>query len=605
MEEKLGHSKAKRAPLKKGSKFVFLVMDGLGGIPHPKTSRTELETANTPNLDKLARMSRCGLIHPIIPGYVIGSLVGHLSLFGYETNEMTTDRGVVEALGIGFPLKEGDIAARGNFVTVDKSGEILDRRAGRLETEKTIELLKLLQEEIKLEGVEFFLKPIKDYRFLLVLRGANLSALVTSSDPSEAVHPDQTDLFPLEIRARKAEAESTARLLNQFILQARAVLASQPRANMLVLRGISKMLFPQSMLQKYGLKGAAIVGYPTYAGISRLVGMDVFAMERTHRKEIDALKRAFRKDYNFYFLHFKEIDSAGEDGDFERKVSVIEEVDSLIPEVLELDPEIIVVTGDHATPAVLKHHSGDPVPILMYHKGETPVHRIEKFGERECGHGDLSFIGRVNGPYVRPAVEMMRIALGDQAVRSPARLIQVNWVEEEMKTQKRISDFIRNFPFLTLGYIPYRNNNDLKRYYIEFMDSSKKQIRIVAGEFGHKIFGDTNVIDAMKRALDRNVSIELISGPEIDKESKDLKKLINDKRITRYALPFRPDSHIAVFDIEHARVEYPHSVVEGERQGYFARNAPSLAADLNLRFEELKSQLSTSTGDYVANRITS
>jgi len=376
-------------------KIVLLVIDGLGGLPHPGTAKTELETANIPNLDRLAAQSICGLIDPVGPGITPGSTPGHLALFGYDPVKYNIGRGVVAALGIDFDLKPADIAARGNFCTVDSSGFITDRRAGRISTEKCTELCRLL-DEIKIEGIKLFVRPVREHRFAVVFRGEGLPPEVSDSDPQ------QTGVAPKAVKAKHAPALRTADIANEFIAQAGATLARHQPANMVILRGFSSLPIIPTMDDIYILKPVAIAAYPMYRGLAKLVGMTLLKTGPAIADEFDALKKNYT-DYDFFFLHIKGTDSAGEDGDFDRKVSVIEEIDRALPTLTSLKPDVIVVTGDHSTPALLKSHSWHPVPVALYSQWCRPD-RVGEFSEQACVSGGL---GRL------PATQIMPLAMAN------------------------------------------------------------------------------------------------------------------------------------------------------------------------------------------------
>lgn len=362
------------------SKIVLLVMDGLGGLPENPEGKTELETAETPNLDKLAKEGICGLHEPIAPGITPGSGPAHLALFGYDPLKYQVGRGVLSALGIDFDMQQGDVAARCNFCTIDDNGIVTDRRAGRIPTEKNKEILEELK-DIKVDGVEIFVETVKEYRFVLVMRGENLSGDVQDTDPQE------TGKKPLDPKALSAEAEYTAKKVNEFIEKAKEKLKDKHPANMLLTRGFSKLpewdLFPDI----FGLKAAAIAAYPMYRGVSKLVGMNILQTEDSLESEFDTLKKNWN-NYDFFYLHVKKTDSYGEDGAFDKKVKLIEDVDKNIPKILELNPEVITVTGDHSTPCLMKYHGFQPVPVLIHSKYCRPD-KVERFGERECLTGGL------------------------------------------------------------------------------------------------------------------------------------------------------------------------------------------------------------------------
>lgn len=373
----------KKLSIKTPSKMVMLILDGLGGLPHEKTGRTELEEAATPNLDKLVKESVCGLSNPIGVGITPGSGPAHLSLFGYDPLKYDIGRGVLSALGIDFPMTDKDVAARINFCAVDEKGIITDRRAGRISTEKCTELSKLLEENIKIEGVEIFFKPEKEHRAALILRGEELSDVITDTDPQAAgVKPPQC-----EAGDDTPESKRTAQIVNQFIEKASELLKEHHPANMLLTRGFAKIPDISTMQEIFKLNCAAIATYPMYRGLAKLVGMNVLEAPPTNKAEFELLKKVY-KDYDFFFVHIKHTDSRGEDGNYEAKVKVIEEIDTYIPELMALDPDVVVVTGDHSTPSQLAAHSWHPVPFLLYSKYHRPDH-AEHFGERECARGVL------------------------------------------------------------------------------------------------------------------------------------------------------------------------------------------------------------------------
>lgn len=374
-------------------KIVLLVMDGLGGLPHPETGKTELETARTPNLDRLAEEGICGLSEPLGPGLTPGSGPGHLGLFGYDPFSFVIGRGILEAMGIDFPMQKGDVAARGNFCTIDERGLITDRRAGRISTEVCTRLCEDLS-RISIQGAKALVAPVEGHRFLLVLRGAGLHPDLADSDPQ------QLGVAPKDVAPLSREAEATAALVNEWIGKARGVLAGHHPANMVVLRGFSELPHLPSLDESYKLKPVAIAAYPMYRGLARLVGMKVVDCGRSVEEQFDTLVKQYA-EHDFLFLHIKKTDSAGEDGDFDRKVKAIEEVDAAMPRLIDLKPDVIAVTGDHSTPAVMKAHSWHPVPFLLH----SPLCRpddVAEFSERGCARGAL---GRF------PAVDIMQLAL--------------------------------------------------------------------------------------------------------------------------------------------------------------------------------------------------
>jgi 2,3-bisphosphoglycerate-independent phosphoglycerate mutase len=355
-------------------KMVLLVLDGLGGLP--VKGRTELETARTPNLDLLAAESELGLSHPIAPGVTPGSGPAHLSLFGYDPLRYEIGRGILEALGVGVAVGVNSVAVRGNFATLE-NGLITDRRAGRIASEKNREIIEYLRGKIKMiEDVEIGLYSGEEHRFVLVLTGAGLSDQLNDADP------EATGLPILYAMARSEAAAKTERIVNLFIDRLTAELAAFRPANTCLLRGFAQYPAIPPLKELFKLRAAAIAVYPMYKGLAQLVGMDILETGRTIQEQVACLKKHYA-DYDFFFVHIKKTDSYGEDGNFAGKVSVIEEVDHWLPEVLELTPDVLVVTGDHSTPAVLKAHSWHPNPVLL----KAPF-------QRQAGHAG-SFLDAV------------------------------------------------------------------------------------------------------------------------------------------------------------------------------------------------------------------
>lgn len=383
---------------KNSTKIFFVILDGVGGLP--KDGKTELETAKKPNLDELAKISACGMHIPVAHGITPGSGPGHFGVFGYDPLRYEIGRGVLEALGLDIELKKTDVAIRCNYSTI-KDEIIVDRRAGRIPTEKNLELTSMLSDKIKeIDGVKIILKSGKEHRFCLVMRfNENVSpkeALVLDTDPQKEGKP------PLEPRALNDESKKVAEIAKKFIIQAREILKNEEKANFVLLRGFSALPDIPSFESKYGLKACSIAVYPMYRGITRLLGMETLKVEGDIKEEIDLLKRFYR-DYDFIFIHVKKIDSFGEDGNFEGKVSKIEEFDLFLPEILSLNPDVLVITGDHSTPAVLKAHSWHPVPILL--KSPYVLGGLSQaFTERECIKGELGIL---------PATSIMPLVLAN------------------------------------------------------------------------------------------------------------------------------------------------------------------------------------------------
>lgn len=374
------HALTRELFVKNDSKIVMLVADGLGGLPWEAGGKTELEAAKTPNLDALAAKGVQGASIPVAPGISPGSGPGHLGLFGYDPIKYLIGRGALEATGIGFELQQGDVAIRCNFCTLGADGNISDRRAGRIPTEESAPLaIKLRQ--VSIPGIEIFVEPVKEHRFVVVFRGAGLGGRVRDTDPQA------TGVPPLDPVAEDEASQKTAEVAKQFLVQAREILKDEKKANFHTMRGFAAKPDLPSYEEVYGLKAAAIAVYPMYKGLARLVGMDILGKAQTLADQMDVLKQHW-KDYDFFFIHFKYTDSTGEDGDFDAKVKRTEEFDAIIPRVLELNPTVTIVTGDHSTPSFLSSHSWHPVPTLLTSNCCRPD-GLTSFGENTCIRGGL------------------------------------------------------------------------------------------------------------------------------------------------------------------------------------------------------------------------
>lgn len=378
------------------TKIVMLVMDGLGGLPLDLDGKTELETANTPNMDRLAKEGMLGQHIPIDYGITPGSGPAHFALFGYNPVKTEVGRGVLEAFGVGMSVRKGDVAARGNFCTIDATGKISDRRAGRIPTEEAIPVVEKLK-AIRLPGVEVEVKHVKEYRFAVVMRGPGLFPDLEETDPQK------TGVPPLDVIAKTPDAQKAAGLFNQWISEAKKILKNEPKANCLTLRGFATDPALPSYETRYHLKAACVAVYPMYRGLAQLVGMDVQNFPGEYpADEFAALKKIWN-DFDFFFVHIKKTDSNGEDGNFDGKVHVIETVDEALPALLDLKPDVLIITGDHSTPAKLKSHSWHPVPLLLWAPATVRPDMQGTFGERACALGGL---GTFN------ALETMALAMG-------------------------------------------------------------------------------------------------------------------------------------------------------------------------------------------------
>ncbi len=364
---------------KTDSKIVLLVMDGVGGLP--VNGETGLEAADTPNLDRLVTENVCGLTDSIERGITAGSGPGHLGLFGYDPTEYEIGRGVLEALGVGLEMTPLDVAARGNFATRDTT-TITDRRAGRIPTELNQKLCAKISAAIpEIDGVKIIVHSGMEHRFVVLFRGEGLDGRIADADPQ------QVGLPPKLAEALAPEAERTVEIVNTFIRKVEEVLKDEHPANTILLRGFAKYPDIPSMEQRFALTPAAIATYPMYRGLAKLVGMALLDTGKTVADEIQTLKDHW-ESFDFFFVHVKKTDSYGEDGAFEKKVSVIEEVDKALPDLLALNPDVLVVTADHSTPSLLKSHSWHPNPFLLVNKYIRPD-GVTRFSERAFAQGGL------------------------------------------------------------------------------------------------------------------------------------------------------------------------------------------------------------------------
>ncbi len=364
-----------------GKKIVLFVLDGLGGLPHPETGKTELETARTPNLNALALRGSLGSLLPVSPGIAPGSGPGHLALFGYDPVDYLIGRGALSALGVGFDLRPGDLAARLNLATLDGEGKVQDRRAGRPPDDEARRVVDQVRSELQApEGVEIFLEAEKEHRVVLILRGQGLGADLTDTDPQE------TGVPPHPVRATDPASEHSAEVVQAILNQIRDILRGEEVINGVLARGFAAYEGYPGFQERFGLRALAVAQYPMYRGVARLVGMDVREVPSETGELVEILASNFQ-DYDFFFLHFKYPDSRGEDGDFHAKVETIESVDPLVEEILELGPEVLAVTGDHSTPAAFRAHSWHSVPLLLASPWSRPTG--DSFGEGECRRGDL------------------------------------------------------------------------------------------------------------------------------------------------------------------------------------------------------------------------
>jgi 2,3-bisphosphoglycerate-independent phosphoglycerate mutase len=377
------------------TKILLVVMDGLGGYADGEHG-TELEEADTPNLDHLAAEGVTGLVEPVGPGITPGSGPGHLGLFGYDPEQFELGRGALSAAGLNFELRSGDVAARGNLCTLAADGTIADRRAERIPDGEAAAVVTKLQDGVHLDGADVFFRHEREHRVLVVLRGPGLDPALTDTDPQHE------GVAPLDPQPLDPDAKHTAEVVAELVAQARRVLADQPKANGILLRGFDTHRELPGFAERYGLRAAAVAIYPMYRGIARLLGMDVLGQPGSLDDELQILRDAWA-DYDYFFLHHKGTDSAGEDGDRARKVRAIEQLDAVVPALRGLEPDVIAVSGDHATPSQMAAHSWHPVPALLWSE-RCGRDDVERFGERWCLRGGLA---------LRPTKDLMALMLAN------------------------------------------------------------------------------------------------------------------------------------------------------------------------------------------------
>jgi len=375
---------------KNNSKIMMIVLDGVGGLP--VDGKTELEAAVTPNLDNLVWRSATGLHVPVAYGITPGSGPGHLGIFGYNPREWQIGRGVLEALGLGIELRDTDVAIRCNFSTIQE-GLVKDRRAGRIPTEKNRELTRRLSEEIKgIDEAEIIFASGMEHRFAVVLRFPE--PLEHGSDQVNDTDPQKVGKPPLKPVPANHQSERVARIAEKLIYRIADILKDEERANYALLRGISQVPDIPKFQDVFGLNALAVAVYPMYRGLARLVGMETPPVNGDIREEIEFIRENWN-EYDFFFMHVKKVDSYGEDGNFEAKKGKIEEFDGFIPEILSLKPDVLIITGDHSTPSLMKEHSWHPVPVMI-HAPYVLGGVSSRFTERECLKGELGILPAFN-----------------------------------------------------------------------------------------------------------------------------------------------------------------------------------------------------------------
>lgn len=387
---------------------ILIISDGLGDRPIKALGGlTPLEYANTPNLDRLAREGCTGNVYPIAPGIPVGTDVGHMEIFGCDSNKYYPGRGPLEALSGGIEIREGDVAFRGNFGTIDEEYTVIDRRAGRIQ-DGTRELAEALSGMKLKDGTTVLVKELTQHRVAVVLRGKELSAAIVPTDVGTANEGAKLVIPCPEDPACK-EAAKTAENLWEFTLNAMEILKNHPvnqervrngllPANVIITRGPGQLSTIPSTARQLGIRALCIAGDITVGGIARLVGFDYYVQDSftggfntdtmgKARKAVDSIKEG----YDWVIVHIKGTDLAGHDNQPLEKVRIIEEIDGLAGYIMDhISGEqcYIAFTADHSTPCEARDHTGDGVPTIIW-GGDVRRDKTEKAGETFFMEGAL------------------------------------------------------------------------------------------------------------------------------------------------------------------------------------------------------------------------
>mgnify|MGYP001059969092 CR=1 FL=1 len=400
-------------------KAILIVGDGLADRPIPELkNKTPLEMARKPSLNKIAEIGICGIMDPIAPGIPPGSDTATLALLGYDPREVYSGRGALEALGSGVDVLPQDVVFRCNFATVDENLNVVDRRAGRIETSDSSKLAQAFK-KIVIEDhrdVQITFKNTVQHRAILRLRGPKLSRRVSDSDPQKTA----TQILTVNPCDDTPEAKKTADIVNKFtrysleILKSHTVNAQRVKegllpANAILCRGAGKLPVVTPISLRYGIRAAAVSVMPLIRGVCKAAGCDLLDVKgATGTYDTDAIAKAKTtvkalKTHDFVFLHVKATDVASHDGKAEQKIRMIEKIDGMAGYILKkvgLDETFIAVTADHTTSLVTREHEGDPVPVAITGPG-IRTDDVKEFDERNCAKGGL---GRIRGKDLMPII---------------------------------------------------------------------------------------------------------------------------------------------------------------------------------------------------------
>jgi len=410
-------------------KLIYVVIDGMGDFPTTEQeNETPLSAAYTPNLDGLASKGKTGLMYTIRKGIAPQSDAAVISILGYDPFHYAPGRGILEALGTGMNIRNGDLVLRCNYATLDENNQIIDRRVGRdLTSQEALKLSQTVNEKVKLESypVSFELKSTIGYRAILVIRSESgfLSSKITNTDPAytrldELSVAEKKYGMELEECAPMDEsnaAKTSAALVNEFVRKSHVVLNDHEvnknravnkklKANVILTRDAGNTL-PQffDIQERYGFRFACLADMPVERGIAKPAGMNLIDLPPPSgdlkRDCILRVKKLIEvlPHYDCFYIHIKGPDEPGHDGNFHLKKEMIATVDKyffgkLLPKI-DLANYLICVTADHATPWILKAHSDDLVPVLISGNGLQPDN-VAIFSEKECAKGSLGILQR-------------------------------------------------------------------------------------------------------------------------------------------------------------------------------------------------------------------
>jgi 2,3-bisphosphoglycerate-independent phosphoglycerate mutase len=388
------------------NKIILAIADGLGDLPISRLGgKTPLQAANTPTLDQLASEGACGIMDPLKAGVPVGTDMGHMLIFGYDKDDYP-GRGPIEAAGIGLEVMSGDVAFRCNFSTIDENGVVLDRRAGRIR-ENTAELAHSL-DGLEIDGVKVIFKEATEHRAVLILRGNNLSANITDTDPKL---PTPGLSYNLSVSTdNQSNSIRTAKILNKVLEEFRQILANHSvnkkrveegklPANAVLTRGAGQVPNIEKVTTRLGFKGACIASESTVLGAANIAGFEIISREgMTGNLDTDINLKAkltieALNENDFVVVHFKATDLMGHDNNPDGKINAIEKFDQMLSLIVKERPEntLITLASDHSTPCERMEHSGDPVPIVLNGKG-IRIDSIRKYNEIDCAVGS---IGRI------------------------------------------------------------------------------------------------------------------------------------------------------------------------------------------------------------------